>query len=287
MVITNKRLKLPDELTIDGHVVKIVDKFKLLGVTIDNKLTFNKYISDLKKAINQKLFSIKRLFYLSTSVKIQFYKTFVMPYFNYCLSLIIYYPRTAIQNLSNCFNMCIHKLFKFEPTTINGFEVTPSAAMEFSNKLQDYGLQTFQNLLLSKFAKFNYNLIHNQNAPTELKSILIESVTSVNDNDKGETNSNNTCDLRNGKKVIKELEYKSKFIRRTFEDSMVKFITKIGLNLKDKSISILNQININQNLYLSKFLSIFPIFDAKYYKINFKKNYFKKNSRVRNQIQIK
>ncbi len=43
--------------------------------------------------INRKMFSIKSLFQLSFSVKIQFFKTFVMTYFDYCGSLSMYFSK--------------------------------------------------------------------------------------------------------------------------------------------------------------------------------------------------
>ena len=100
MFVTNRRVKLPKEITVDSKnvnnklieiKVSVVTSFKLLGVTIDNKLTFTEHCSILKKIVNWKMHSIKRLFYLCTSVKIQFFKTFILPYFDYCLSLITYF----------------------------------------------------------------------------------------------------------------------------------------------------------------------------------------------------
>ena len=102
MFVTNKHIKkkIPKEIEINGVMVQVVESFKLLGVTIDNKLNFNKYSADIRTVINRKLFSIKKLFYLATSVKIQFFKTFILPYFS--LSLLIYFPKNTIQTLSNC-----------------------------------------------------------------------------------------------------------------------------------------------------------------------------------------
>ena len=87
MIITNKHIKsrLPKEININGTPVKIVESFKLLGITLDNKLNFSNYCADIQSSINCKLYSIKRLFYLSTSVKIQFFKSFILPYFDYCM----------------------------------------------------------------------------------------------------------------------------------------------------------------------------------------------------------
>ena len=44
MFVTNKRLgkKTPTVIPIDNSQVKVVENFKLLGVTIDNKLNFEK-----------------------------------------------------------------------------------------------------------------------------------------------------------------------------------------------------------------------------------------------------
>ena len=103
MFITNRRVKLPKEIIVFDKIVnnkkliikvEVVETFKLLGVTLDNKLNFLEHCSNLKKVINRKLFSIKRLFYLATSVKIHFFKTFILPYFDYCSSLIIYIPES-------------------------------------------------------------------------------------------------------------------------------------------------------------------------------------------------
>ena len=122
MFVTNKRIKPPKEIIIDTKIVNnktvdikvsVVTSFKLLGVTLDNKLTFIEHCSNIKKIVNKKLYSINRLFFLCTSVKIHFFKTFILPYFDYCLSLILYFPPSAYQSLNNCFNLCLYKLFKF------------------------------------------------------------------------------------------------------------------------------------------------------------------------------
>ena len=46
--------------------------------------------------------------------RLQFFKYFILPIFDYCLSLICYYFKTQIQRLANCYNACLslfaHKL---------------------------------------------------------------------------------------------------------------------------------------------------------------------------------
>jgi hypothetical protein len=69
MFVTSKRVKLPKEITVGTKLVNdknedikvsVVNSFKLLGITIDNKLNFTGHCSNLKKIINKKLYSIKK-----------------------------------------------------------------------------------------------------------------------------------------------------------------------------------------------------------------------------------
>lgn len=79
MVFTNKRLKNLKNLkkvNLGTAEIEVVDNFKLLGVSIDSNLNFKYYVSKLRLQINRKLYSIKKLFYLSLyiNVKINFSK---------------------------------------------------------------------------------------------------------------------------------------------------------------------------------------------------------------------
>ncbi|CAF1139948.1 unnamed protein product [Brachionus calyciflorus] len=65
MVITNKRVKNLKNLknvNLGTAEIEVVDNFKLLGVSIDSKLNFEYYVSQLRLQINRKLYSIKKLF---------------------------------------------------------------------------------------------------------------------------------------------------------------------------------------------------------------------------------
>jgi hypothetical protein len=74
--------------------------------------------------INKRLFCIKRLTYLPLSVRLQFFKTFILPSFDYCSSLSIYYTKTLIQKTCNIYYFCLFKLFglKFDEA-LNSTEI--------------------------------------------------------------------------------------------------------------------------------------------------------------------
>ena len=105
MFITNKLIIFPKELVIEGIIVHVITEFKLLEVILYNKLTFTKLVAHILRLLDIVFFSIKRLFYLSSKVKNQFFKTFILPYFEYCLSLIVYFSKASIYKLSKSFYM--------------------------------------------------------------------------------------------------------------------------------------------------------------------------------------
>ena len=100
-------------------LLDIVSQFKLLGVILDNKLNFNLYVAQQCLIINRKLFSIKRLFYLPQATKLQFFKAFLLPYFDYGLSLSIYYHNSAIRKLCKSYYLCLKNLFRFSFLNLN------------------------------------------------------------------------------------------------------------------------------------------------------------------------
>ena len=169
MFVSNKRnLNLPAQLEIQGNVVEVVSKFKLLGVAIDNKLTFHQYVSELRTSINKRLYSIKRLFYLSHKVKLQFFKSFILPYFDYCLSLAIYFPKRTIQKLANSYYYCLQKLLNIRFNVINNEDFNI-----LNNKILHYNLDCFQHRVIKRLSRFIYKTINFSDSPIRLKSILV------------------------------------------------------------------------------------------------------------------
>lgn len=167
MFITNKGVSLPLEITFDGMVVNVVDSFRILGICVDNKLNFMKYCCQIRQAINKKLFSIKRLFFLPSAVKLQFLKTFILPYFDYCSSIYVYFSKAAIQNLSNSYQFCLFKLLgiNYNITRLEHFN-------EFNNLLERKGLQNFQHRIIIRTLVFAHKIISSNNAPTNLVNSL-------------------------------------------------------------------------------------------------------------------
>ena len=124
------------------------------------------FASSLKLSINKKLFAIKKLFYLPLEVKIQFFKTFIMPYFDFGLSLIIYYSKSAINILSKSYYACIFHLFKLN--------LSHKTQIEINLSLKSFNLYSLETKIFLKLCKFSFLAKNSPQAPEELKEILTD-----------------------------------------------------------------------------------------------------------------
>ena len=118
MVIINKRIEKQVKININDQIeIQVVKSFKLLDVHIDDRLNFQHHTKQVCSSINKKLYAIKRLSFLTFVVKMKFFKTFILPYFDFCISLSIYIlPTNTINRIYNLYYMALYKLFKFDFT---------------------------------------------------------------------------------------------------------------------------------------------------------------------------
>ena len=92
LVITSqKRLHLNNDilhLTYNNDVLNSVENEKVLGVCIDNNLTWSIHINFIAKKISSNLWLLSKLKdYLSTEHRVQFYKTYIQPHIDYCSTI--------------------------------------------------------------------------------------------------------------------------------------------------------------------------------------------------------
>jgi hypothetical protein len=256
MFITNKKsIDIPEHIKISQNEVDVVNSFELLGVIIDNKLNFLKYIGELRRAVNKRLYSIKGLFFLSLKVKIQFLKTFLLPHFDYCSSICIYLPKASIQKIANSYNNCIFKLLdtnRVKNTKINSIDDYNI----WNNNLEYYGLQAYQHRIIIRLSTYIHKILNNSNSPANLVACFTYN-----------NNLNKKYNLRNLNKLYipSKGKYNDRF-ENTFNYFFSKFVNELysedlllGFNLF--KIRVINNINCN----FLKFIKTFEKFD-----INFK-----------------
>jgi hypothetical protein len=65
--ITNKRVVIPKSISINNKTINVVDKFRLLGVLVDDKFKFDTCVTQQCLAINRRLFTVQKVILLTTS----------------------------------------------------------------------------------------------------------------------------------------------------------------------------------------------------------------------------
>jgi len=207
-------------------------------------------------SINKRLFSIKKLFYLSFQVKLQFFKTFILPYFDYCSTLFIYFNKTTIQKIANSYYYCLSRLLKFKFTAKyinNNFDFN-----HLNNELEKLNLQSFQHRILSRLLIFAHKVANHPDSPTNLSKHL--SYIQCN---------NHSYDLRNYHSSVQlfvpPISYLNNFGSKTFQYNFPKLLNQtcvLDLNLPSKLFK--NRVFNNINNYFNKFVESFKNFELNY-----------------------
>jgi hypothetical protein len=281
MFITSKRVSLPKTISIDGSEVQVVQSFKLLGVTLDTKLSFTKYANDIKLIAIRKMYSIKRLFFLSMSVKVQFLKTFILPYFDYCISLLIYYPKQTIQKLNNSYNFCIKKLLKIsvedkaaeDDESESKQQDEEDQVIKFNKCIKPFNLMSFQHRVINNLMNFAKKINTLPRAPSILKAALCRSSNTIT------TDPTNTRTTRQGTIAINETEKYSDLNFSSFFNKLINSFDEYDFYKKNDSdfeSLILN----NLDIIFRKFIHIFTKFNINCSSKIFFKKYAQKKKKV-------
>ena len=72
----------PTEAKIDNHAIQNTEQTQLLGITLDNKLSFTHHLATISRSTSRRIGVLMRLRKLiPTEVKLHIYKSAVLPYF--------------------------------------------------------------------------------------------------------------------------------------------------------------------------------------------------------------
>ena len=72
-------------VSIGGSLITWVEKSRLLGVTVDNKLRWSPYLSEVKKSFASKLNLLRKSRFLPENVLENFYLSVILPSVTYSL----------------------------------------------------------------------------------------------------------------------------------------------------------------------------------------------------------
>ena len=74
-------------MTINNQIIECVNKYKCLGIHIDNKLKYNKNIMELKKNISKLIYIFKKMsFIIENNTLLPLYNSLIVTNYMYLLS---------------------------------------------------------------------------------------------------------------------------------------------------------------------------------------------------------
>ena len=115
--------------------------------------------------------SLKNLFFLSFEIKVHFFKTFLLPHFDYCASLFIHFNHTQIDKINKTYNLCLYVLL--------GLELNHLSLEDQQEKLKPLNILPYRYRLLFRFSLFAYKIVNNF-ILNDIKNILKPIVKAAN-----------------------------------------------------------------------------------------------------------
>ena len=103
LIATRSKLSNVDytnKVTIDNIPLNFVDKYKYLGTTIDKEMTLSGLLSDIKKSVLNRLFTLRNIRrYITEKCAITIYKQTILPVFDYVNFMLVSCNKSDLHDL--------------------------------------------------------------------------------------------------------------------------------------------------------------------------------------------
>ena len=124
--------------------IPITDDFEVLGVTIDQKLKFEKHVAKVCRKVSQQVAILKRMKkMLSFKTRKNIYFAFILPHFNYCSETWHFCSKSASAKLEKVNERALRFVFNEKPT-------------HYQELLNKIGLPSLTNKTLAKIVCMVY-----------------------------------------------------------------------------------------------------------------------------------
>ena len=144
---------------IGDEIIKNSQSNKLLGITIDNEINFNKHVSTLCKKVNLKLHALARVANFMSTDKLRIImKSFIESQFGYCPLVWMFHSRAINNQINKLHERALRLVYK-------------DTTLSFHQLLQKDNSVTIHHRNLQKLATEMYKLKNNI-PPMLLKTIL-------------------------------------------------------------------------------------------------------------------
>ena len=101
------------EINVENEIIECENSVKLLGITLDNKLNFNKHVSNICKKASQKLHALARISNYMCQKKLRILmKAFIESQFGYCPIIWMFHSRTLNNRINRLHERALRLVYK-------------------------------------------------------------------------------------------------------------------------------------------------------------------------------
>ena len=144
----------------ENAIVPITEDFEMLGVTVDDKMKFEKHIAKVCRKISQRVAVLKRMKkMLPLETRKRLYRAFIISHFNYCSETWHFCSKNDTAKLEKANERALRFVFNEKQTPY----------CELLNKI---GLPSFANQRLVNIVCTVFTAINNEHAPTSVKKLI-------------------------------------------------------------------------------------------------------------------
>ncbi|PFX12227.1 putative RNA-directed DNA polymerase from transposon BS [Stylophora pistillata] len=149
--IVFNRATLPTPFVIDSNELDYVTHMKLLGVVIDNSLSFNVHIKEVCRKVNTKVSILRRIRkFIPSDVMIKLYKAFILPHFEYASPLFIGLSKGLSAKLESTNAFALRTLLNYSKSTA------------YEELLKTANIKSLEHRRIEQALILVYKSIHNQ-----------------------------------------------------------------------------------------------------------------------------
>ena len=140
--------------------IPITEDLEMLGVTVDDKMKFEKHIGKMCRKVSQQIAVLKRMKkILPFETRKCLYLAFIIPHFNYCSETWHFSNKSAIAKLEKVNERALRFVFN-------------EKQRPYSELLNKIGLPSLENQRLAKIVCTVFNAINNEHAPKSIKELI-------------------------------------------------------------------------------------------------------------------
>ena len=130
---------------VDQYEISNSNCEKLLGIIIDNKLTFNNHVAGLCKKASQKLHALARVSkYMNMNKRRTIMKAFIIAQFGYCPLVWMFHSRTLNNRINKIHERALRIIYNDEQSSFNGLLIKDGAITIHQRNIQALAIEMFK-----------------------------------------------------------------------------------------------------------------------------------------------